>query len=295
MWYKKRMHILQQLHTAASAARSLLVKFMDDRCTTYASALSFSSLLSIVPFLAIVFTILKVLNVHTSLTPVILSNVTAGSHGVITLIIDYIHSTSVASLGIVGIATLLLSVMATLDTTEDAFNQICELGRGKSYHHKFRDYLIVILSIPLLLALSVIITTALQNQILLRWIFGLPGFESSLLTLVRLTPYLSTWIALLFLYKFIPNTRISLKNALIGSLTAGTTLQLAEWLYIYLQIGVSRYNAIYGTLALLPVFMIWIFTSWIIVLVGMQLIWYLQKKSVPPQFTATDRHPQKPV
>ncbi len=291
----KSMPISRRLHTAASMLRLLLVKFMDDRCPIYASALSFSSLLSIVPFLAIVFTILKLLNVHTSLTPVILSNVAAGSHGVITLIIDYIHSTSVASLGAVGIATLLLSVMATLDTAEDAFNQICELERGKAYHHKFRDYLIVIFSIPLLLALSVIITTALQNQNLLRWIFGLPGFGSSLLTLISLTPYLSTWIALLFLYKFIPNTRISFKNALIGSLTAGTTLQMAQWLYIHLQIGVSRYNAIYGTLALLPVFMIWIFTSWIIVLAGMQLIWYLQNKSVPSQLASSDRQPQEPL
>lgn len=288
------MRIFQALHTAVSTFRSLLVKFIDDRCPTYASALSFSSLLSIVPFLAIVFTILKLLNVHTSLTPVILSNVTAGSHGVITLIIDYIHSTSVASLGIAGLATLLMSVMATLDTTEDAFNQICELERGKAYHHKFRDYLIVIFSIPLLLALSVIISTALQNQYLLRWIFSVPGFGRSLLTLVSLTPYLSTWIALLFLYKFIPNTRISLKNALIGSLTAGTTLQLAQWIYMHLQIGVSRYNAIYGTLALLPVFMIWLFTSWIIVLAGMQLIWHLQKKTDPPPSRAADSPSPEP-
>lgn len=275
------MRIHPRLNTITSTARSLFVKFIDDRCPTYASALSFSSLLSIVPFLAIVFTLLKLLNVHTSLTPVILSNVTAGSHELITRILHYIHSTRVGSLGVVGVTTLLMSVMATLDTTEDAFNQICELERGKAYHHKLRDYLIVIISIPLLLALSVSITTSLQNQNLLRWLFSLPGFGNKLMTLFRMTPYLSTWIALLFLYKFIPNTRISLKNALIGSLTAGTVLQIAQWLYIHLQIGVSRYNAIYGTLALLPVFMIWIFTSWIIVLAGMQLIWHLQKETNP--------------
>lgn len=293
------MHIHHRLHTAIITVRTLLVKFINDRCPIYASALSFSSLLSIVPFLAIIFTILKVLNVHTSLTPVILSNVTAGSHEVITRILHYIHSTKVGSLGVAGVAALLLSVMATLDTTEDAFNQICELERGKAYHHKLRDYLIVIFSIPLLLALSVSITTSLQHQDVIRWFFQLPGFGHFLLTLFRLTPYLSIWIALLCLYKFIPNTRISLRNALIGSLIAGTVLQMAQWIYIYFQFGVSRYNAIYGTLALLPVFMVWIYTSWVIVLAGMEFIWYLQKESTPvtPQAEAihSGQQPQEPI
>lgn len=293
------MPIHHYLQKFIGTARMLLVKFFDDRCTTYASALSFSSLLSTVPFLAIVFTILKLLNLHSSLTPVILSNVAAGSHELVTQIMGYIHSTSVGSLGVVGVVALVLSVMATLDTTEDAFNQICELERGKAYHHKLRDYLIVIFGIPLLIALSISITTTLQHQELLRWLFSLPGFGRYKLALFRLTPYLSTWIALLCLYKFIPNTRISLKNALIGSLAAGTILQLAQSVYIRLQLGVSSYNAIYGTLALLPVFMIWIYTSWVIVLAGMEFIWHMQKESnlATPQADTIhgDQPPQAPI
>lgn len=293
------MPIHHHLQKFTGTARMLLVKFFEDRCPTYASALSFSSLLSAVPFLAIVFTILKLLNLHSSLTPVILSNVAAGSHELVNKIMGYIHSTSVGSLGAVGVVALMLSVMATLDTTEDAFNQICELDRGKAYHHKLRDYLIVIFGIPLLIALSISITTSLQHQDLLRWIFRLPGFGRYKLALFRLTPYLSTWIALLCLYKFIPNTRISLKNALIGSLAAGTILQLAQSVYIRLQLGVSSYNAIYGTLALLPVFMIWIYTSWVIVLAGMEFIWHMQKESnlATPQTDTihSGQPPQAPV
>lgn len=293
------MPIHYHLQKFTGTARMLLVKFFEDRCPTYASALSFSSLLSAVPFLAIVFTILKLLNLHSSLTPVILSNVAAGSHELVTQIMGYIHSTSVGSLGVVGVVALILSVMATLDTTEDAFNQICELDRGKAYHHKLRDYLIVIFGIPLLMALSISITTTLQHQELLRWLFSLPGFGRYKLALFRLTPYLSTWIALLCLYKFIPNTRISLRNALIGSLAAGTILQLAQSVYIRLQLGVSSYNAIYGTLALLPVFMIWIYTSWVIVLAGMEFIWHMQKETnlatPQPETIHSDQPPQAPV
>jgi membrane protein len=266
--------------------KELIVKFFDDRCPIFASALSFSTLLSIVPFLAIVFAILKSMDLHTSLTPVILSNVAAGSHEIVSRILHYIHNTRVASLGLAGMVALLLTVLATLDTVEDVFNRICNLDREKAYHHKLRDYLIVIFSIPLLIALSASITTSLQHQDVVRWFLRLPGFGRVLLMLFRLTPYLSIWIALVCLFKFIPNTRISVRNALIGGLLAGTILQIAQWLLIHFQFGVSRYNAVYGTLALLPAFMIWIYTSWVIVLAGMEIVWYLQKNSssaAPPE------------
>jgi len=269
-------------------AKELIVKFFNDRCPIFASALSFSSLLSIVPFLAIVFVILKTMDLHTSLTPVILSNVAAGSQEIVSSILRYIHNTRVASLGVIGMVALLLTVMATLDTVEEAFNQICNLDREKAYHHKMRDYLIVIFSIPLLIALSSSITTSLQHQEVVRWFLRLPLFGRFLLVLFRLTPYLSIWIALVCLFKFIPNTRINIRNALIGGLLAGTILQMAQWLHIHFQFGVSRYNAIYGTLALLPVFMIWIYTSWVIVLAGMEIVWHLQKNSNSPSLPSID-------
>ncbi|MDO9069621.1 MAG: YihY/virulence factor BrkB family protein, partial [Deltaproteobacteria bacterium] len=114
-----------------------------------------------------------------------------------------------------------------------------------------------------------------------RWFLRLPGFGSLLLMLFRFTPYLSIWVALVCLFKFIPNTRISLRNAFIGGVTAGTLLQMAQWAHIHFQFGVSRYNAVYGTLALLPVFMVWIYTSWIIVLAGMEIVWHLQNDGDP--------------
>ncbi|MDD5284523.1 MAG: YihY/virulence factor BrkB family protein [Desulfuromonadaceae bacterium] len=257
--------------------KSLAVKFFDDRCPIFAAALSFSSMLSIVPFLAIVFAILKSMDLHTSLTPVILSNVAAGSQEIVSRILHYIHNTRVASVGVIGTVALLLTVMATLDTVEEAFNKICNLDREKAYHHKLRDYMVVIFGIPLLIALSASITTSLQHQDVIRWFLRLPGFGRLVLMLFRLTPYISIWIALVCLFKFIPNTRINIRNALIGGMLSGTILQMAQWLHIHFQFGVSRYNAVYGTLALLPVFMIWIYISWVIVLAGMEIVWYLQK------------------
>jgi membrane protein len=230
-------------------------------------------MLSIVPFLAIVFAILKALDVHTTLAPMLLSNLAAGSQEIVAGILRYIDNTRVGSLGVIGLVALFLSVMATLDTVEDAFNQICGIERGKAVHHKLRDFLIVIIGTPLLIGLAVTITTSLQDQGVVQWFLRLPGVGH--LLLLRLAPYLSIWIAMVCLYQVIPNLRIRFRHALAGGLIAGTAWHLAQWAFIHFQLGVARYNAIYGTLALLPVFMIWIYTCWVIVLAGMEIVWFL--------------------
>lgn len=276
------MPLSERQHKIWTVCRMLVEKFLADRCLMYASALAFSSMLSIVPFLAIIFTILKALNVHNVLAPVILSNVAAGSHEVVNNILHYVSNTHVGSLGVAGLVALLLSVMATLDNVEDAFNQIWGLAKGKKVHHKLRDYLIVIFSIPLLVTLTITITTSLQHQEVVQWFFHLPGFGHLLLMLFRLVPFLSIWIALVCLYLFMPNTRVKVGCALVGGLLAGTIWELAQWGYIHFQIGVSRYNTIYGTMALLPVFMVWILTSWVIVLAGMEIVWFLQGEGTLP-------------
>jgi len=278
------MPLSERQHTILNTARNLVAKFFDDRCTTLASALSFSSMLSIVPFLAIVFAILKALDVHTTLAPMLLSNLAAGSQEIVAGILRYIDNTRVGSLGAVGLVTLFLSVIATLDNVEEAFNQICGIGRGKAVHHKLRDFLIVIFSIPLLIGLAVTITTSLQHRGVVQWFLRLPGVGH--LLLLHIVPYLSIWIALVCLYQFIPNLQIRFRHALAGGLIAGTAWQLAQWAFIHFQLGVSRHNAIYGTLSLLPVFMIWIYTCWVIVLAGMEIVWHLHNKTaavLPPE------------
>jgi membrane protein len=269
-----------------NTGRMLVIKFFDDRCTTLASALSFSTLHSIVPFLAIVFAVLKLLDVHNTLAPILLSNLSVGSQDIFARILRYINNTRVGSLGVIGLITLFFSVLATFDSVEEVFNKICGIGRGKAVHRKLRDYLIVIFSIPLLTGLAVIISTSLEHQGAVKWFLRLPGVNH--LFLLRLVPYLSIWIALTCLYQRIPNVQIRFRHAVVGALIAGTIWQEAQWIFIHFQLGVSRHDAIYGTLALLPVFMAWIYTSWIIVLAGMQIVWYLQSRPIAESLPTTD-------
>lgn len=251
----------------------LIKKFIDDRCTILAAALSFTTMLSIVPFLALVFAILKKFEVDTAVTPLLLSNLTAGSQEVAMRIMRYIHNTHVGSLGFMGFVLLLVSVLAALDTVENAFNQICRIEKGKAAHHKLRDYLIVIVCIPLCIAMAVTLATTLQHQGFVQWLLQHMG--TGKLTLLKLLPFVSISIALSSLYFFIPNHVVRMRYAFVSGVAASLLLQISQWGYIHLQVGVSRYNAIYGTLALLPVFMVWIYTSWVIVLIGMELAWYM--------------------
>lgn len=262
--------------------RAFSSKFLDDRIPTHAAALAFSSMLSIVPFLAILFAILKAFDVHTLLAPLLLAKLSAGYQGVAEKMVRYVTNTDVTSMGIAGVGALLFSVMSTLSTVEDAFNQIWGITRGKAVHHKLRDYLMVIICVPILMSIAISITTTLQHQQIVSWLFSIPGFGPLLLDFSSVVPYVSIWLALATLYFFIPMAKSRLRSIFIAACVAGTSWQLAQWSYVHFQIGVSRYNVIYGTLALLPVFMIWVYVSWIIVLVGMELVYFLEQQRIPP-------------
>lgn len=253
---------------------ALVVKdFWDDQCLLRASALSFTSILSLVPFFALTFAVLKGLGVHNKVEPLILDQVAAGSQEIVGRIISYINNTNMASLGAIGLVTLMVTVITLLGNIEEAFNVIWGVRETRSLYRKFSDYLSVAISGPLLLLAATSITTSLQSQALVQWIMQTSYLGDPLLFLFRLAPYLSIWVAMVFLYIFIPNTKVSFKSALIGGVLAGTAWQAAQWGYIHFQVGVGKYNAIYGTLSVLPIFMVWIYTSWVIVLFGVEVVY----------------------
>ncbi|WP_298433281.1 YhjD/YihY/BrkB family envelope integrity protein [Geobacter sp.] len=247
--------------------------FYADQCLLRASALTFSTLLSIVPLFALAFAVLKGLGVQNTLEPFILSQVAAGSHEIVDRIVTYINNTKVGSLGAVGLAALLVTAVTLLGNIEEAFNAIWGVRETRSLYRKFSDYLSVLISGPLLLFAALSITTTLQSQWFVQWLIRSSYLGDLLVPLFHIVPYLSIWLALIFLYMFIPNTKVRFRSALMGGVIAGTLWQAAQWGYIHFQVGVAKYNAIYGTLAVLPVFMVWLYTSWLIVLFGVEVVY----------------------
>jgi len=247
-------------------------KFIADDSLLRATALSFTTLLSIVPLLALAFSVLKGLGAQNKLAPLILNQVAAGSEVVVNQIISYIGNTNMTSVGVIGLVALIYTAINMLGSIEEAFNVVWGVSETRTLYRKFSDYLSILVSAPLLLLAATSITTTLQSEALVNWLLERTYFGGLFLFLLQLIPYLSIWSALFLLYILIPNTRVRYRSALIGAVLAGTLWQLAQWGYIHFQVGAGNYNAIYGTLAALPILMIWIFLSWVIVLFGMEVV-----------------------
>jgi len=253
--------------------------FMANNSLLRATALSFTTLLSLVPLLALAFSVLKGLGVQNKLAPLLLNKVTAGSEVVVNQVISYIGNTNMASVGAIGLAALIFTAINMLGSVEEAFNVVWGVSETRTFYRKFSDYLSVLLSAPLLLLAATSITTTLQSEWLIGWMVERTYLGDLFLFLLGLTPYLSVWAAIFLLYMFIPNTRVRYASALVGAVLAGTLWQFAQWAYIHFQVGAGNYNAIYGTLAALPILMIWIFVSWTIVLFGMEVVAAHQNRS----------------
>jgi membrane protein len=246
--------------------------FLTNNGLLRATALSFTTLLSLVPLLAIAFSVLKGLGVQNRIAPMILKQVMAGSEVAVNRIIQYIGNTNMSSVGAIGLVALLYTTINMLANVEAAFNAVWGVTQTRSLYRKFSDYLSVLVSAPLLFLAATSITTTLHSQWLFDWLLQQTYLGDVFLLMLSLTRYLSVWGALFLMYMFIPNTKVSYRSALIGAVLAGTVWQFAQWCYINFQIGAGNYNAIYGTLAALPILMVWLYVSWIIVLYGMEVV-----------------------
>jgi len=242
---------------------------VQDKCLLLASSLTYWTMLSLVPLLALAFSILKGFKVQHRLEPILLQQFAGASQEVVTRIIKYVDNTNVGSLGTIGLLALLFTVVSVLGKIEQSFNIIWKVKKGRTLLRKFSDYFSVILLGPIFLLAAISLTTTLQSNTLFQQVIHLGG--GALVGILSLGPFLIMWCAFTLIYLFIPNTQVKFRPALAGGILGGTLWQLAQWGYIHFQVGMAKYNAIYGALAQLPILLIWIYWSWVIVLLGAEV------------------------
>ncbi len=259
--YHHLYHYLRLLYLA-------IQEFVSNRCLLLASALTYMTLLSLVPLLALMFSILKGLGVQNRLEPILLEKLSAGSEEVVSQIIRYIDRTNVKTLGALGLVSLIVTVISVIGNIEVALNRIWGVQKTRSLARKFSDYLSVLLTFPVLTVAALGLTSSIESVTLVRATLDLPGVSQLVLLLAILSPYFLIWIALTFLYSYLPNTTVPLRSALFGGVIAGTLWQITQWAYVHFQIGVAQYNAIYGAFAQLPILLVWLYLTWAIVLLG---------------------------
>lgn len=268
--------LLRQVRTAALVFRD----FTSNQCFLRASALTYYTMLSLVPLLALTFSLLKAFGVQNLLQPLIFEKLNVGDGQIASAILSYINNTQVARLGTVGLVFLCVAVISLLTNVEKAFNHIWGVKEIRPPMRRFADYLSVVLVGPVLIISAISMTSTLTSHSLVQKLMGMQLVGSLILLLFKVTPFLFMWLAFTGLYIFMSNTRVEWRAAFVGGVVGGTLWQLAQLGYVHFQVGVGRYNAIYGTMAALPIFMVWLYLSWVIVLFGLGVCYARQNLRV---------------
>lgn len=246
--------------------------FIKDQCIIRAAALTFTTILSIVPFLAVAFSISKGFGLqNTEFIRTLVLKLTTGRTEVADKIIEYIDRTNVQALGWVGVATLLFTVLSLVGTIEKAFNIIWGVTKGRSAWRKVADFFPVILICPMVLLIASSFNLSLQQQEIISGLLSVQAIGLLEAAFLKATPYLLIAMAFAFMYAFIPYTKVRLSAAALGGVVGGVLWQTAQWFYINWQIGAAKYNAIYGSFAQLPLLLMWIYISWLVVLLGCEV------------------------
>lgn len=237
-----------------------------------ASALSFDTTLGVVPLLALLLVGLKLVGIQHMLGPFLVQQLAGDSQDSGARILQYLDSAKVGSLGIFGVVTLLASFFFLLENVRDAFNAVWGATEQRGLLRRCADYLIFVCAAPLLLVVAFGMTSLLQSQRLVQWLISHTSLGEGILLLFHVTPLLCSSLVLVLIYLLLPGVRVRFRSALIGGLVTGFFWQMAHWAYFRFQFGVARYNAMYGALALLPFLLIWIYTSWLLILLGLELV-----------------------
>ena len=268
----RRSFWIKQLRIFVLAIR----RFNLNKCDLRASALTFYSLMSIVPVVAMAFAVAKGFGFEKILAEQLMSKL-QGQEEVAERIIDFAKSLLANAKGGtiagVGILVLFWTVIKLLGNIEGSFNDIWGVKTPRPWGRKLADYLSFLMICPVLLIIASSLTVVLKTELslLLERLSFLGYVATLLISLLKLLPYAVIWLVFTFMYMFMPNTKVQLKSALWGGILAGTVYQLVQLAYITFQIGVSKYSAIYGSFAALPLFLVWLQLSWLIVLWGAEM------------------------
>lgn len=247
-------------------------RFTEDRIMNKASALTYSTLLSIVPLLAILFAIARGFGFSNIMENEFRNGFGQNQAAIETLLqfVDsYLAQTKSGIFIGIGLVLLLWTVLNLIGNIELTFNRIWQIKKPRSIYRKITDYFSMFLLLPVLIiassGISIFMTTVVKEMV--DFVILAPILKF----LVRLIPFALTWFMFTGLYIFMPNTKVKFKHALISGIIAGTAYQFFQYWYINGQIWVSKYNAIYGSFAAIPLFLLWLQISWTVCLFGVEL------------------------
>ncbi len=270
------VRIRDSLYQATAVANA---RYRDDVLNLQAMSLTYSTLLSLVPFLAVMFSVLKAFGVQNALEPFLtqlLQPLGGESSQITNTIIGFVENIRVGILGAAGLGLLFYTVVTLVAKIEDALNQIWRLPRSRSWGQRITAYLSVVLVGPVMVFTALALTASAQSYWLVARLFEI-GFVSYVFTLTTsVMPFLLLCATFTFLYKLIPYTKVRLTSALVGGAAAGLLWQLVGIGFAAFVANSAQYAAIYSSFAIMIVFLVWLYAGWLIFLVGAEVAYFHQ-------------------
>jgi membrane protein len=262
--------------------RLLLILLRDltlGQLTLRAMSLVYTTLLSIVPLLALSFSVLKAFGVYNQIEPLLLRLLEPlGDKGleVARRISEFIQNMNVGVLGALGLALLLYTAISLMQKIEESLNYIWHIPEPRRLGERFSRYLSVLLVGPLLVFSALGVTATVMNLDTVRQVLEVDALGRLAQAASAGLPYLLVIAAFTFIYLFIPNTRVRVGAALLGGAVGGAAWQTAGWLFAAFVVSSGQYAAIYSSFAILVLFMVWLYLSWLVLLFGASVAFYVQ-------------------
>ena len=247
------------------------LRFFNHLCIQWAAALAYYTLIGLVPLMAATFAMIKTLGLHRQLTPFVINTIGAGSPEVAREVVSFIDATNVRAVFVLAALGALLAIIGILSNAELCLNHIWGDVPGRTWRRKFRSFLMVAVTAPLLLVLALALTALLQPGHRLYVLLDSWRLGDLVLVVLRTVPYALLWLGFTLFYTGLPNKKVRTRSAIFGAVVAGTLWQFAQWGYVTFVIGLVRYSAVYGALWQLPILLAWVYIAWCVILYGAEV------------------------
>lgn len=286
-------------HRWARIAYAVVRDVASGELTLHAMSLVYSTLLSVVPLLALSFSVLKAMGLHNRIEPLLYQFFQPlGPKGMemAQKVLSFVDNIKVGVLGSLGLVLLVYTVIAVVQKIERSFNRIWRVPQMRSLSQRFSNYLSVIMVGPLLMVSAIGVTATIFSSDIVQRLMQIEPFGSLIALGSKLAPFVLVIGAFIFVYIFIPNTHVRIRSALVGGVIAGVAWQAAGVLFASFVVGSTRYEAIYSSFAIGIVLLIWIYICWLILLIGASIVFYHQyngavakRRVVPPSAELDER------
>lgn len=284
--------------TVVRLAHVLVRDIQRGEITMRAMGLVYTTLLSLVPLLALAFSLLKAFGVNNALRPVLhrfLAPLGAQADEIIDKVVGFVENVQVGLLGALGVVMLMYSVISLVQKVEDGCNYIWQVRKARSLGRRFTEYLSVLIVGPIVIVAASSLTASLSRNMVVDYIAGIEPFSASLYFASLVLPYVLYSLGFTFLFAYMPNTSVRMLPALGGGVFAGVLWQTASMGFALFASNAGNVNAVYSSFAILILLLIWLYVSWLIMLTGCRVAFLLQhteqltRKPYPPRLGAADR------